>query len=83
MNICPWKLIDDFEGWVNFNRFLTWIEHEVQLGHAKELPVRNTYLGFTLLDEKWFQHIPSGEIWRLVWPDPPFKGLFEKIEELD
>ncbi len=28
---------------------------------------------------RWFQDIETGAIWRLVQPDPPFRGLWEPV----
>lgn len=43
------------------------------------IPVRKPYadLGF---NEQWYEE-RSGERWRLIEPDFPFKGLFEKITD--
>ncbi|MEZ9526866.1 hypothetical protein [Enterovibrio norvegicus] len=31
------------------------------------------------LEEKWFKNSSNGEVWRLVRPDPPFKGNWSKV----
>jgi hypothetical protein len=31
------------------------------------------------LEEKWFKYMSNGEVWRLVRPDPPFKGIWSKV----
>tara|TARA_B100000989_G_C19407840_1_gene412919 strand:+ start:472 stop:714 length:243 start_codon:yes stop_codon:yes gene_type:complete len=80
MRICPWKEILDFKNLSEFTQFTSWMEEQVDSGKAKELEVEIPYAGSTAFKEKWFCHISSGTVWRIVWPDPPFTGVFEKIK---
>jgi len=80
MTQCEWEKIDNFRGIGEFNRFVVWINQQVQSGLAKEVPVKEPYVGASTLNEKWFVHTNSGQLWRLVWPDPPFVGLFELVD---
>ena len=80
MKACPWKTIGDFRSYSAFERFVAWVNDQVKLGTAEELPVRKPYIGATTFREKWYCHIASGKIWRLVWPDAPFTGIFEPVE---
>lgn len=77
--ICPWERISDFDGWVEFERFETWLRNEITDGDASEIPVLKSYNAVCKFREKWFIHRFSGQTWRLVWPEPPFAGLFEKV----
>jgi hypothetical protein len=77
MNTCPWEKISDFQSLSEFNRFVEWMADQTKSGAAEEIPVEKTYLGGNTFREKWFRHIASGQIWRVVWPDAPFKGIFE------
>ena len=77
MKTCPWKNISDFQSLSEFNRFVEWMADQTGSGTAEEVPVEKTYLGGNTFREKWFRHIGSGQIWRVVWPDAPFKGVFE------
>jgi hypothetical protein len=43
------------------------------------LPVASRYAAATVFDEHWYR-AASGQTWRLVAPDYPFKGVFEKVE---
>lgn len=79
MNTCPWEEIRGFDGWTEFERFLSWIDMQIADGTAREVPVFHAY-NVMDLTEKWFEHIPSKTTWRLVWPDPPFAGVFLKVE---
>lgn len=82
-NKCPWNKVDAFSSYVEFETFLLWIEKQVKLGKAKEMTVKKPR---ALIDdkpsgEKWYLHVQSSEVWRLLWPDPPFRGEFERIIE--
>jgi len=77
MKTCPWEKISDFQSLSEFNRFVEWMADQTESGTAEEVPVKKTYLGGNTFREKWFRHIESGQIWRVVWPDAPFKGVFE------
>lgn len=79
MTACPWEKINDFQSYSEFERFVAWIEEQVSEAIADELPVRKPYIGATSR-EKWYRHGASQMIWRLVWPDEPFKGVFEPVE---
>jgi hypothetical protein len=79
MNSCPWEKINDFQSLSEFNRFVDWMMNQVASGEADETPVQNPYVGATTFREKWFRHKATGTIWRLVWPDAPFKGVFEPV----
>lgn len=80
MKMCPWEKIDDFQISSEFDRYHEWISEQVKLGRAEELPVQKPYSGSTAWQEKWFRHVASGQVWRLVWPDGPFTGTFEPVE---
>ena len=76
---CPLNKIDDFQSLSEFHSFVHWIDEQVLAKTVRELPVKTPYAGATTLTEKWFFHVDSGEVWRLVWPDPPFTGVFELV----
>jgi hypothetical protein len=79
MKICPWEGVVDFQSLNEFNRFVDWMGEQVRSGLAEEAPVRTPYIGATAFRERCFRHLESGQTWRLVWPDAPFAGVFEKI----
>jgi hypothetical protein len=76
---CPWDEIEDFQTRGEFDRFVAWLGDQVSDGKTIEVPVAAPYLGATSFTEKWFEHLGSGMVWRLVWPDGPFTGLFERV----
>lgn len=79
MKDCNWEKVNDFRDFDDFNRFVKWIEEQVKSGIAEEVYVKIPYGGSDLFQERWFRHIKSGTIWRLVWPDARFTGIFEKV----
>jgi hypothetical protein len=45
-----------------------------------DVPYRHTDgQGSIGVAEVWYLHVQSRETWRLVWPEPPFDGIFKKI----
>ena len=79
MDRCPWEEIHDFQSYSEFESFLNWMKGQQDANIAREVPVLEPYHGLRTLKEKWFRHLASGELWRLVWPDAPFHGVFEPV----
>jgi hypothetical protein len=81
METCPWEEIHDFKSYNEFESFVRWMSSQEASGIAAEVPVAAPYHGLRTLKEKWFLHRPSKEVWRLVWPDAPFHGVFEPVSQ--
>ena len=81
MNTCPWKKIEDFRSLSEFDKFVEWMDVQTKSGAAKTEAVGKPYSGATTFHEKWFRHVASGKVWRLVWPDAPFTGIFEPVDD--
>lgn len=79
MKACPWDPIDDFRTHGEFERFVAWMQAQVESGMVMEIPVVKPYLDAPSFTEKWFRHVASDSVWRLVWPDGPFTGIFERV----
>lgn len=74
--------IKEFNSPNEFNRFVKYVSGLLQEGKLEEVEPQTTYLGNDLSDvqkERWFKDKSSNDIWRLVPPDFPFKGLFKKV----
>lgn len=77
-NICDdFEQVDGFHSPWNFEKFEESIKRMISEGAVKEIPVKQPY-SIVKYDERWIE-CPSGVIWRLVAPDFPFPGLFEKV----
>ncbi len=63
-----------FSNWDDFDKF------SVQIANSnfKKIPVKESYSDFGFI-EMWFQCNQCGSIWRLVEPDPPFKGNWSRV----
>jgi hypothetical protein len=79
MRICPWEEISGFQHMYEFNRFLEWMNEQVREKIAEEIAVQQPFTGKNAFRESWYRHAQTGEVWRLVWPDEPFTGLFRKV----
>lgn len=78
-----WRVISEFESMADYEDLLARLTAEVTHGGAKSVPVDRPYSGSTLWDERWFNNRRTGEVWRLVAPDPPFRGLFNRTDNND
>jgi hypothetical protein len=81
---CPWEEVDGFASLTEFRSFERWVTGQVSGGLARQVPVGSPYIhdgvhAAVVLAEVWYLHLQSRETWRLVWPEPPFDGVFKKI----
>ena len=66
-------------------RFGSWRDYEKHLSRLrcesrfKEVPVGLPYDHVWGSIEYWFEDTRTGAVWRLVQPDAPFRGVWEKI----
>jgi hypothetical protein len=77
---CLWEPIDDFRSRGEFERFESWINAQVTGGEAERIAVTRPYLNAPSFTEQWFRHVGTESVWRLVWPDGPFTGIFEQVQ---
>lgn len=81
MNSCNWEAIHGFESPGEYKRFCSWLSAQVDAGIVELVPVSKPSEDLIFgLDEMWYRCIASGEIWRLVAPQAPFRGLWEGIK---
>jgi hypothetical protein len=74
-----WEEIHGFASPGEYERFVRYLESQVRSGEAEELVSDLRYCKGQIYGGRWFKDIESGQIWRLVQPDFPFKGLWEPI----
>lgn len=80
MSACIWEEIHGFQSLNEYKRFVLYIENQVQAGYAKEItPLPDYHKGY-VFGGRWFEDINSGQKWRLVPPDFPFRGIWEPID---
>jgi hypothetical protein len=62
-----------------FNRFVGFLKSQVKSGCLQEIAADPAYAKGELVGGRWFREIKSGKVWRLIDPDPPFRGLWEMV----
>ena len=73
--------IYSFDSWDHYDEVSRRFDAAVAAGTLTEVEPTRPYSIFAF-DQRWFR-APSGEVWRLVKPDPPFKGTLEVVENPD
>ncbi|HET8942002.1 MAG TPA: hypothetical protein VFN13_08445 [Rudaea sp.] len=81
MIVSMWEEIHGFESPGEYVRFVAYIEQQVAQGHALEEAVDPDYGSGKIFGGRWFRDVESGEIWRLVQPDLPFRGCWVPVEK--
>ena len=69
--------IDGFHSIGEFERFQRYIDGLLKDGDLFEVPVHTKYAGFI---ERWYKCSGCQQTWRLVYPDFPFKGIFDIVK---
>jgi hypothetical protein len=64
-----------------YRRFVHYIEEQIAYGFAKEIPVDRSYRKGMASGGRWFKDKETGEVWRLIEPDFPFRGIFEPVKK--
>jgi hypothetical protein len=64
-----------FADWQDFHDFESWLAKNSEF---LAVPVRTSLPGDKDA-EKWFRCSKCDGVWRLVEPDPPFEGIWEKV----
>lgn len=74
-----WEAIRGFQSPGEHRRFVEFMERQVSSGEAEELEPDPAYGPGELYGGRWFRHRATGEVWRLIPPDPPFYGVWEPV----
>lgn len=64
-----------FHGWADFDAFAVSLREGTLFA---EVPVEKPHSNVGLV-EKWFKCAKCNSLWRLVEPDPPFAGVWERV----
>lgn len=79
MAIFSWEEISSFGSLRERDRFLTWMRSQVAIGLAEE--VRAPRGGPFGTRDRWFRHVSSGTLWRLVPDENPYGPGFWPVRE--
>jgi hypothetical protein len=81
MNLCNWEVIHGFESPGEFRRFCSWLSDQVNTGLVERVPVTEPSGDLIFgLEECLYRCKASGETWRLVAPQAPFRGSWSPID---
>jgi len=76
---CNWVTVDAFRSLAEYKKLLSELEAGVAAGLVEQVPADPAKGWGTAFKEQWFRCLGDHEIWRLVAPDPPFPGVFDRI----
>ena len=77
MENCNWEEIHGFLSIGKFKKFKIWLDKQVAMGLVEEVAVHSLSPDLVYgLKEERFLCKSSGKIWRLVFPEFPFKGYW-------
>ena len=80
-NACPWEEISSFDSRSEFEAFRTYLEKQIHENVVVEVEGNPDYQRDMVYGGRWFKYLPTGEIWRLVDPDFPYRGAWEPVDE--
>lgn len=75
-----WNEIHGFISPGEYRSFEDFLDKHVKAGDLEEVPVDPKYGPGEIYGGRWFRDSRTGETWRLVPPDYPFKGLWEPVK---
>lgn len=70
--------IQGFDSPQHFTQFCRAIEESLEKGELTPVAVERPY-GSLMFEESWYR-TATGQTWRLVSPEFPFKGVFEQVK---
>jgi hypothetical protein len=79
VSACGWEPINRFESLAHYEQFLSSINEQVAAGRVIALPLDPAKAWGNAWDEHWYQCVDDPAVWRLVGPDPPFRGIFKMV----
>jgi hypothetical protein len=75
---CPWEKVSEFVSPGERDRFSKWMQDQIAEGNAAEVEATTEHQ--VIIGERWFKHVASGALWRLVPADGPMAPGFWPIE---
>jgi hypothetical protein len=70
--------IHGFDSPQHFAQFCRAIEESIDKDELTPVAVEQPY-GSLMFEESWYR-TATGQVWRLVSPEFPFKGIFERVK---
>ena len=74
-----WQEIRGFTTPDEYDRFVDFIDEQLASGQAEEVTVDQSYGRGEIYGGKWYRRTGDRTVWRLIAPDPPFYGLWERV----
>lgn len=71
--------IQGFQSPGELDRFMAFIASQISIGQIEEISPDPNYHSGEIYGGRWFRNMEDGSVWRLISPDPPFTGLFERV----
>ena len=62
-----------------YQRFVDFIDQHLKAGSIQEITADKNYQRGQVYGGHWFKLLNTGEVWRLVEPDLPFRGIWERV----
>ncbi len=76
-----WEEIHGFNSPGEFKRFQKYLSGQIDTAEIEEINVDPDYESGQIFGGRWFLDVESGDVWRLVEPDFPFRGLWEPVDK--
>ncbi len=75
----PPSPINGFVDELSYRVFLADLISAADLGEYREVPPDPDYGPRMIYGGRWFEHRATGQIWRIVPPQAPFMGVWERV----
>jgi hypothetical protein len=75
-----WEEIHGFASPAEYKKFCAYIEGQITSGVVRERVPNPSYEKGKIFGGRWFEDTETKEVWRLVTPDFPFRGLWERVD---
>lgn len=63
-------------------RFQQFLANGIAAGELREIAPDSKYHSGEISGGRWFALIKDNSVWRLIEPDPPFTGMFERVRRV-
>lgn len=71
--------IHGFETPGEYDKFIVYLKTQIAKGNLERVASDDNYEKGLIYGGEWFRCLVCNEIWRIVPPDFPFRGLWEKV----